>query len=95
MTIDYNDPTGKNGQLTIDFSVASITRESGQGGVNHVSVGSKETFSQGIVDSIRLFDATGDENGSQYSFTGAKFFQTIPAETPVGNYQLELVITVS
>lgn len=105
---DYNDATAAcgdsadtdtvGGQLTIDPSAETITPDYTGGNTTGITKGSSTAFSEvgTVVSSITMVNAgSGSDDAGRWYFTGAGLSQTIPAQTPVGNYSLGLVLTLT
>jgi len=97
---DFNDPTDSgctNGQMTIDASGATINY--GQDATTDISTGILKgfstTFNHGTTDSVTLLsgDSSSDENGD-WTIQGISINQKIPAQQTVGDYTLQMVVTV-
>jgi len=97
---DFNNSSGSgctSGQMTIDAS--SATLDYGQDEttdiVTGILKGSSTAFNQGVVDSITLLsgDSSSDESGD-WTIQGINISQKIPAQQAVGNYTLQMVISV-
>lgn len=104
-TYDFNDPTGggctdgadadsRAGQLTIDPSIATVNLDCVECTQTGITKGSLASFSQGTLDSVTLLSAgpSADKVWQGY-LTGVGLSQTIPAQTPAGNYSLNLTLT--
>jgi hypothetical protein len=104
---DFNDPLGtpngctdgpdadsEAGQLTINPSAGTITPETGCTNSN-VSLGSSSSFNQGTTDSLQLISATSSANSDCiWDITGINLSQYVPAEQPIGTYDINLTITI-
>jgi len=91
---DGGDADSYAGQLTIDPSVATLSAEPGCVNTD-VSLGGAASFVQGVTDSIELITAGASANADCiWDVTGIDMSQYIPAEQPVGSYDLNLTITV-
>lgn len=101
---DYNDPTTGgcgdgadtdtvSGQMTVDMSSASFNAVSGT--TTGISLGSTNSFSEGVTDSITLMsaDPTADDFG-RYTLQDVLLRQTIPQEQAADNYTLDLTLSV-
>ncbi len=104
---DFNDPTTggctdgadvdvSSGQLTIDPSVGTLTTDCASCTLTGVTKGASTGFNQSTTDAITLINAgaTSDDVWRGY-LTGAGLSQTIPAETPVDSYSVNLTLTAT
>ncbi len=90
---DSGDADSLAGQLSIDPSTATITPKFGCVNTN-LSSGSSSAFNQGVVDSITLLTASaGAYYDCYWDITGTSVSQSVPANTPQGNYSLSLTLT--
>ncbi len=107
-TMDYNDPSG-SGQLSVDPTTANIylaVLDPADGSITSlsndpvditgISTGTAQSFEQGVVDSITLFqsDATSMPYRT-YVLEGGDLDQVIPGRQEAGDYAIDLVLTVS
>lgn len=102
---DFNDPTPSvgdgsdadnlGGQMSIDPLEAVITPKSGCS-TSGLTLGSPSSYSEGVVDSITLLSA-GASAGTNcyYDIVGVDVSQTIPAEQLVGNYLINMTLTIT
>jgi hypothetical protein len=91
---DGGDADGRAGQLTIDPSVSTLAPQSGCSS-SGVTRGGSSAFAEGSVNSITLLTASGSQTNCYYDLTGVSLSQRIPEETPVGNYSINMTITVT
>lgn len=102
---DFNDSSGATdggdadsfgGQLTVDPSVGAITARVGYGSTTGISLGSIDSFEEGVVDSITLVNASGasDDYHAAYA-TGIDLSQAVPASQPADSYSLGMTITIA
>ncbi len=105
---DYNDSSGSPagcsdggdadnlaGQLSIDPSASTISPEAGCSSAN-LSLGANASFVQGSTDAITLLSANSSaQSGCYFELTNIGLAQTIPAEQTLGNYNMNLVLTVT
>jgi hypothetical protein len=101
---DYNDVTGSgcgdggdadtiSGQLTVEAAGGTAGPETLCKTTN-VSMGSNQTFSQGVVDAITLASASiGADTNCYWDVTNVNLTQTIPFEQLPGNYEINLTVT--
>jgi hypothetical protein len=92
-TLDYNDPLGA--RLTLNPAVGTIERLSGGMGTDGLISGVSQTFEQDSVDSITLFSSNGADTQALFSLSEVELIQTVPEETEVDVYNLNLIITIS
>jgi hypothetical protein len=97
-TYKYNDSAGAgctNGQLSINPASASLSPQSGCS-TTGVTLGTNTAFASGVTDSITIASASSGSNINCYwDISGVTVSQTIPAETPVGNYGINMTLTVT
>lgn len=87
----YNG-TAATGQLTVNPTAGTLTAVAG--GASNVSLGTQASFSG--VGAITLATATTDAAPIWNGYiTGIGLSQSIPANTPVGNYSLNMTQTVT
>jgi len=103
---DFNDPSGspagctdgsdvdiRAGQMSFDFSSATITPQPGCSNTG-ISLGSVASFSQGVIDSIVIVQASASADTHCYwDITGITVTQQIPAEQANGTYNLDMNLT--
>ncbi len=105
---DFNDPTTSgctdgggdadtsSGQLTLDPSVSTLTTDCVSCTSANVTKGSSTAYEQGVTDSVTLLSAAaGSDDVWRGYLTGIAASQTIPAETPVDTYTLNLTLTAT
>jgi alpha-tubulin suppressor-like RCC1 family protein len=106
---DYNDPSGspsgcfsgsdgdmRAGRLTVKPAdpTALITPKSGCS-TTGLSLGSNAGYSEGVVDSITLVNASSSASTLCYwDITGIGLSQMIPASQPAGTYAIDVTATV-
>lgn len=102
---DFNDPTSSGcgdggdadlyaGQMSIDFSNAVITPQSGCSNTG-LSFGSNSAFSEGVINDILLVSAGASAQTSCYwDITGLEITQTIPNSQAYGNYSINMNLSV-
>lgn len=104
---DFNDPTSSgcadnssgeadtnSGQLTVNPATGTITPDCASCTTTGVTLGSSTAYNQGTTDSVTLINAAAGSNDVWRGYlTGVGMSQTIPAETPVDNYTLNLTLT--
>lgn len=104
---DFNDPAGSPagcaagtdsdtyaGQMTINPSSSSITPSSGCSATG-VSGSPSASFSEGSSNIIDLVTATsGSERFCDFFVEGVSISQTIPQEIPMGQYSIDMTITI-
>lgn len=102
---DFNDPTAagcsdggdtdsRAGQLTLDPSAATVTLDCVECTQTGITKGSPASFNQGVLDSVTLLSASASADRVWQGYiTGVGLSQTIPAQTPAGNYTLNLTLT--
>ncbi|MBN1373788.1 hypothetical protein JW962_00430 [Candidatus Dojkabacteria bacterium] len=101
---DYNDPTEYvgdgadidlfGGQMTIDPSTMIITPDA-MCSTTGISVGSVNSFSEGVVDSIVLLTAGASTTAPcSWDITNIGISQKIPGEQPAGIYSINMTLTV-
>ncbi|NLC31300.1 MAG: hypothetical protein GX765_04595 [Candidatus Moranbacteria bacterium] len=92
-TYDFND-SATNGRLNINPSGITITPQSGCNNTGLTS-GSSAYFVQGTQDSINLITAGASAGTNCYwDVTGVEMTQDIPAAQAIGNYSLNLILSV-
>jgi len=91
-TFDFEDSSA-GGQLTVDPSVATISRPDG-GSTGGVTLGSAEFFEAGVRNEVLLYSAAGAEPHQGYDLMGVALSQIIPALQVEGDYRLQLTLTV-
>lgn len=102
---DFNDPTAGvgdgadadsiGGQMTINPLGATITPQAGCNNTG-LTLGSSAAFSQGIIDSITLLTANGTASTNCYwDLTSIGISQTVPSEQIVGNYNIDMTLTLT
>ena len=92
-TYDFND-TSVTGRLNVNPGGVTITP---QGGCNNTGLtnGSTAYFVQGTQDSINLITAGASAGTNCYwDVTGVEMTQDIPAAQAIGNYSLNLILSV-
>lgn len=90
----FNAATAAAGQLTVNPAVGTITANNG-GTLTGITTGASATYS-GAVTSINLMQASAAANPVWNGYiTGIGLSQQIPANTPAGNYVLNMVQTVT
>lgn len=103
---DFNDPGGSPagcsagldsdtyaGQLSLGFSGASITAQSGCS-TTGLSFGSSSGFDEGVANTISILSAGATAgNNCYWDIMGINLTQQVPAEVPPGNYTLGLTLT--
>jgi hypothetical protein len=104
---DFNDPSGDPlgcadgldgdsyaGQLTIDPSVATVTPEIGCS-TGNISLGSQSSYSDGVIGSVEIANASSSSDADCiWDITNIGLSQRIPAEQPLGSYNLNLTVTI-
>lgn len=104
-SFDFNDPTAgagdggdtdtKGGQLTVDPSAGTIAPVGSGCTGTGVSLGSSNSFSEGVTNSITLMSASGSaDKGCTWDLTGVGLSQTIPAEQSVDTYSINMTISI-
>lgn len=103
---DFNDGGGSGctdgadadsyaGQMTQDPSGGTITPQGGCS-TTGLSLGSSASFIEGTTDSITLLSASASANTNCYwDLTGISVSQKIPSEQSVGNYSINMTLTVT
>lgn len=102
---DYNDPTAGTadggdgdavgGQLAIDATSATLSPGAGCTSTGF-TLGSSEQFGEGVVDVITLMSTGGTaETNCLWDVTGVDVTQTIPGSQSVGNYAIDMTLTVT
>lgn len=106
-SFDYNDPTTGGcsdgvdtdtaaGQLTIDPSIGSLITDCSACTTTGVTKGSSASFSEGTINSITLLSAAANSDDVWRGYlTAVDLKQTIPAETPVDAYSINLTLTAT
>lgn len=102
---DFNDPTSSagdgpdsdtfGGRMTFDPSGGTINPK---GGCNNtgLTLGSSASFSEGIIDSVTLLNASAlAQTGCFWDLTGVNVTQTIPKEQPIGSYSINMTLTIT
>lgn len=92
---DSGDSDSYAGQLSLDFSGASITAV-GAGCTNTgVTLGSNASYLEGSQNNITIASASGSANTNcSWDITGIGVNQKIPKEQPYGSYSLNMSLTV-
>lgn len=90
-TYAYNG-TAATGQLTVDPSTGVVTPVTGA--ATGVSTGTAAAFSGATPVTLMTATAASDDIWNGY-LTGVGLSQTIPANTPAGNYTLDVTQTVT
>lgn len=104
-TFDFNDPTAGaadggdvdtvGGQLTVDPTGGTIAPVGGSCTNTGVSLGSSNSFNQGVTNSITLMSANSSaDRGCSWDLTGVGLNQTIPAEQPADTYTINMTLSV-
>jgi len=92
---DSGDLDSTGGQLQIDPSVGIVTGLDTTT-IAQVTLGKKERFKEGKIDSIDLLiAASGADTPGEWELTGVKLDQSIPPEQAPGMYVLDMILTVS
>lgn len=91
---DSGDTDSRAGQLTVNPSAATLAPQGGCGSTG-VTKGGSASFAEGSVNSITLLTASGSQTNCYYDLTGVSLSQQIPPETAVGNYSINMTITVT
>jgi hypothetical protein len=86
--------SGEAGQLSLDPSGGTITPKSGCS-ASGLSLGSSASFAQGVLNSITLATASGENATCFWDLTGIGLSQKVPAEQPSGTYTLNMTVTVT
>ena len=82
--------------LTLDPSVSTLTTDCVSCTSANVTKGSSTAYEQGVTDSVTLLSAAaGSDDVWRGYLTGIAASQTIPAETPVDTYTLNLTLTAT
>lgn len=106
---DYNDtagsPTGCGdggdadslpGQLSIDASSSAVATPQYDCDASGVSKGSLASFSQGVTDAITIANTSSSAiKNCDYDITGVGVSQQIPPERPIGNYSINMTLTIT
>jgi len=101
---DFNDPTVSavdgadadsfGGQMTINPSTGTITPKGGCANTG-LTLGSSNSFSQAVNDSVTLLTAGASTGvGCYWDLTGISVSQTIPAEQVADDYSLNMTISI-
>lgn len=101
---DFNDPTSSvsdgpdsdsyGGQMTFNPSSGSLTPKSGCANTG-LTLGSLASFSEGVVNSINLVNASSNAGLNCYwDLTGVDVSQSVPGEQIEGNYSISLMLSV-
>jgi len=101
---DFNDPTANavdggdtdvlGGQMTINPSVGTITPKGGCTNTG-LTLGSSNSFSEGVMDSITLLTAGATtETGCYWDLTDISISQTIPAEQSADIYSIDMTLSI-
>ena len=105
---DFNDPTtagctdgadadSVGGQMTVDPSGASLaTGDCAACNTTNVTLGSSNSFSQAVTDSITLVTAASGSNDiGDWTVQDIDVSQTIPAEQPANNdYDINMTLSI-
>jgi hypothetical protein len=93
---DADSGAGSAGQLSLNPSAGSLTTDCGSCNTTGVTLGSSSAFNQGTTDSLTLINAASGSNDIWRGYlTGVTASQTVPAETPVDTYTLNLTLTAT
>jgi hypothetical protein len=91
---DGGDTDSYGGQMTINPSIATITPQGGCSSTG-ISLGSLSSFIEGSANSITLVTSGSSSGTSCYwDFTGLGVSQSIPGEQPVGNYSINMMLSI-
>jgi len=96
-TYDFNDSAGDgctNGQMTVNASVGTLATGQCTGcSTTGVTKGASAAF--GETNSITLLSADASSNDiGDWTLQGVSLSQKIPAEKPVGNYSINMVLSI-
>lgn len=92
---DSGDLDSAGGQLQVDPSVGTV-RGLDATTIAQVTLGKKEEFKEGKIDSIDLLiAASGADTPGEWELTGVALEQSIPPEQMPGLYVLDMILTVS
>jgi len=92
---DSSDLDSAGGQLQIDPSVGRVIGLDATT-IAQVTLGKKEQFKEGKIDSIDLLiAASGADTPGEWDLTGVALDQSIPPEQVPGMYVLDMILTVS
>jgi hypothetical protein len=90
----FDEPAG--GKLTVDPSVAAVTSVGFACTSTGLTLGSSDTFNQGVVDSITLLTAGGSaQTNCVWNLTGVGLSQLVPVGQTAASYNLSMTLTVS
>jgi len=84
------DGNGSSGLLSIDPSVASMSRVGG-GSISGINLGSATDFS--VASIITIASSTGGPTFASFDFIDIDVSQVIPAGSQGGMYSIELQLT--
>lgn len=101
---DFNDPTSNaedgfdedslGGQMTIDPSFGSITAKESSS-INGISLANQASFIEGTQNSITIASSSSiTETNSYWDIMGITILQSIPALQRVGNYSIDMTLTI-
>lgn len=98
-SFSFNDPSDdgcQTGQLTLNPDAGTVLADYQGEDLTGISKGSQASFDDvgSSVVTLLTADNTSDEVWRGY-LTGVEVSQTIPAETPAGEYTLDLVLDIS
>lgn len=105
---DFNDPTSAGctdsgdadsvgGEMTIDASVGTLaTGNCATCATTNVTLGSSDSFEEGVTDSITLLTAaSGSDDVGDWTVQDIDISQTIPAEQPAANdYDINMTLSI-
>ena len=96
-TYDFNDATGggcTNGQMTVNANAGTLATGQCIGcSTNGVTKGVSAAFGETNSITILSADASSDDIGD-WTLQGVSISQKIPAEKPVGNYSISMVLSI-
>ncbi|MBI2448391.1 hypothetical protein HYV44_02415 [Candidatus Microgenomates bacterium] len=92
---DGIDADGVGGQLTMNASAGTVTPQGGCSSTG-ITKGNSAAFVQGTTDSVTILSASGlAETSCYWDLTGVSLSQSIPQEQTIGNYSLNMTITLT
>ncbi len=92
-TMDYNDTSGA-GQFTLNPSVGTVVRDD-SGSTSGVTLGSQDSFEQGVTDNITIFSSSTAAINHSYDLTGVSLSQLVPVNQVPESYTINFTLTAS
>jgi hypothetical protein len=94
--LDGADADSLPGRMSVDASASTITALQYDCSVAGVTKGSLAGFSQGVTDAVTIANTSSSAiDNCDYDMTDVTVTQQVPAERPIGNYSINMTITVT